>query len=83
MAICLVCGKFEEAELKAALTKGWVFAKCPECQRGIPLDILAMHLSRSTHERYFEGFCDRHWFKDSGICGYCKMRRQGVSDIVT
>lgn len=83
MAICLVCGKFEDVDLKKAMGKGWVFSKCPECQRGIPLDILAVHLASTMQMEYAEGYCERHWFKDSGICGYCKMRREGVNDIVT
>ena len=82
MAICIVCGKFDEVDLKKAMGQGWVFAKCPECQRGIPLDILAVYLSKTMDEKYLEGYCSKHWFKDSGICGYCKMRREGVSEIV-
>jgi hypothetical protein len=82
LAICIVCGKFDEVDLKKAMSQGWVFAKCPECQRGIPLDILAVYLSKTMEEKYLEGYCPKHWFKDSGICGYCKMRREGVSEIV-
>jgi hypothetical protein len=58
------------------MSKGWVFARCPECGRGIPLDILSIHLAKTIDEKYIEGFCERHWFRDSGICGYCKMRRE-------
>lgn len=76
MAVCLVCGKFEGKDIKGSMKEGWVFARCPECHRGTPFDILATHLSKTIEEQYLEGFCDRHWFKDTGICGYCKMRRE-------
>lgn len=80
MAVCLVCGKFEEIDLKKAMSGGWVFMRCPECHRGTPLDIIMAHLSKTVTEQYLDGFCPRHWFKDSGICGYCKIRREGVSE---
>lgn len=76
LAICLVCGLYEEVDLKKAMSQGWVFARCPECQRGTPFDIIAIHLAKNIGENYMEGFCERHWFKDSGICGYCKMKRE-------
>jgi hypothetical protein len=83
MAVCLVCGRFEEKDLQDAMNDGWVFTRCPECQRGTPFDILMMHLSKTIPEKYFEGFCPKHWFKDSGVCGYCKVkRRETVGDIV-
>ena len=83
LAVCLVCGMLEDCDLKKAMNKGWVFAKCPECQRGTPIDILATYLAKTTNEIFLEGFCERHWFKDTGICGYCKMRRQGVMQDVS
>jgi hypothetical protein len=79
MAVCLVCGRFDDIGMKKAMTDGWVFTRCPECHRGIPLDILTVHLSKSIPENYIEGFCPKHWFADSGVCGYCKMRRQEMS----
>ena len=80
MAICIVCGKVEDSGLKDSMRNGWVFTKCPECQRGFPFDIIAMYLSKSTPEEYMQGFCQEHWFKDSGICSYCKIKRQGSVD---
>ena len=82
MAVCLVCGKFDDLSLEKAMGKGWVFTRCPECQRGNQLDILMMYLSRTMGEKYLDGFCERHWFKDTGICGYCKMRREGINENV-
>lgn len=82
MAVCLVCGKFADIGLKKAMGAGWVFTRCPECQRGTPLDIVVSYLSKTGTEEYLEGFCDRHWFKDTGICGYCKMRREGHTENV-
>ena len=82
MAICLVCGKYEAVGLEGAMKKGWVFARCPECQRGTPFDIAKVYLSRSIGENNITGFCNRHWFKDSGICGYCRMKREGPSQHV-
>jgi len=79
LAVCLVCGRYEDVGLKGALSKGWVFIRCPECQRGTPFDILAGHLIKHSREEFVEGFCPQHWFKDSGICGYCRMRRTGHS----
>lgn len=76
--MCLVCGKYEEINLKGAMGGGWVFTRCPECQRGTPFDIMAIHLSKTIPENYLEGFCPKHWFKDSGICSYCKIKRGGV-----
>ena len=76
MALCLVCGKYEEQNLRECIKEGWVFARCPECHRGTPMDIAINYLSKSIGENNIEGFCDRHWFKDSGICGYCKMKRE-------
>jgi hypothetical protein len=76
LAICLVCGKYEELGLRDCMKEGWVFARCPECQRGTPIDIALNYLAKSVGENNIEGFCDRHWFKDSGICGYCKMKRE-------
>lgn len=65
------------------MKEGWAFTKCPECQRGTSFDIISMHLAKFTPENYLEGFCPKHWFKDAGICGYCKMkRREMVGDIV-
>ncbi|MEW6604255.1 MAG: hypothetical protein AB1351_06150 [Thermoproteota archaeon] len=78
MAVCIVCGKYEEVGLKIAMGNGWVFNRCPECQRGTPFDITAMHLIKSVPEHYLEGFCPKHWFKDSGICSYCKIKRGGT-----
>jgi hypothetical protein len=37
-----------------------------------------MFLAVTVGENYIEGFCNRHWFKDSGICGYCKMKREAA-----
>ncbi len=71
-----MCGKYEELDLKKAMSQGWVFARCPECQRGTPFDIISIHLLKTIDAKYIEGFCERHWFKDSGICGYCKMKRE-------
>jgi len=78
LAVCLVCGQFEDIGLKKSMAGGWTFTRCPECQRGTPLDIVATYLSKTTNENYLDGFCPRHWFKDSGICAYCKMKREGV-----
>jgi len=75
LAVCLVCGKYEEIMLRNALAEGWVFIKCPECQRGIPFDIIASHLIKKTPEQFIEGFCPEHWFRDMGICSYCRMKR--------
>lgn len=75
MAVCLVCGRYEEVGMRDALNIGWVFIKCPECQRGIPFDIIAHHLIKKTPEQFMEGFCPDHWFRDSGICSYCRMKR--------
>lgn len=75
MAVCLVCGKYADVGIKKAMGMGWVFTRCPECQRGTPFDIVMSHLSKTVGEEYLEGFCERHWFKDSGICAYCKMKR--------
>ena len=83
MAVCLVCGKFEDVGLKKAMAEGWIFTRCPECQRGTPLDIVVTYLVKTTGENYLDGFCPRHWFKDSGICAYCKMKREGVSENVS
>ena len=82
MAICLVCGKYEGVGLVPAMKKGWTFARCPECQRGTPLDIAMVYLSRSMGENNISGFCSRHWFKDRGICGYCRMRQEKPSQNV-
>jgi hypothetical protein len=82
LAICLVCGKYEGLGLENAMRKGWIFARCPECQRGTPYDIAKVYLSKSIGENNITGFCSRHWFKDSGICGYCRMRREGPSQHV-
>jgi hypothetical protein len=71
----MICGKFEDSALKVAMSHGWIVAKCPECQRGFPLDIAAVYLGRSMPEEYLQAFCPEHWFKDSGICAYCKVRR--------
>jgi hypothetical protein len=65
------------------MSTGWVFTRCPECQRGTPFDIVMSHLSKTVGEEYLEGFCERHWFKDSGICGYCKMKREGPAENVS
>lgn len=75
LAVCIVCGKYEDTTLEKSMKAGWVINRCPECQRGFPLDIVAMHLSKSIPEKYIEGFCTEHWFKDAGICSYCKMKR--------
>jgi hypothetical protein len=75
LAVCIVCGKFEGQGLTKSMEAGWTFIRCPECQRGTPLDILAVHLAKTTPEQYLEGFCPEHWFRDSGICAYCKIRR--------
>jgi hypothetical protein len=83
LAVCLVCGKFEEVDLKKAMNGGWVFVRCPECQRGTPYDIIATYLSKTVDEKNLDGFCPKHWFKDSGICAYCKMRREGTTENVT
>ncbi len=83
MVVCLVCGKYLEMKVKQAMGEGWVFARCPECHRGTPYDIIATYLSKTIGEEYIEGFCERHWFKDSGICAYCKMRRERPEEIVT
>lgn len=77
MAVCIVCGRFEDLMLKEAMNKGWIFTKCPECQRGVPLDITAVFLARNIPEEYLQAFCSDHWFKDSGICSYCKIKREG------
>jgi 5-methylcytosine-specific restriction endonuclease McrA len=69
--------------LKKAMGAGWVFTRCPECHRGTPLDIVITYLSKTGTEEYLDGFCDRHWFKDSGICGYCKMKREGHTENVS
>jgi hypothetical protein len=82
LAVCLVCGKFVDIGLKKAMGAGWVFTRCPECQRGTPLDIIVSYLSKAGTEEYLEGFCERHWFKDTGVCGYCKMRREGHTENV-
>ena len=78
MAVCLECGKYDALGLDAAMRKGRPFTKCPECHRGTSLDIAKMYLAATMGENYIEGFCNRHWFRDTGICGYCKMRREGV-----
>jgi hypothetical protein len=83
LAVCLVCGKFIDIGLKKAMSAGWVFTRCPECQRGTPFDIVMSHLAKTVGEEYVDGFCERHWFKDSGICGYCKMRREGPTENVS
>lgn len=83
MAVCIVCGKYEGLDLVEAMRKDWVFIRCPECQRGTPFDIIMMYLSKTIPQEYLEGFCSRHWFKDSGVCGYCKMKREGVREIDT
>lgn len=57
------------------MNAGWVFIRCPECQRGIPFDIVAGHLIKSTRQEFIEGFCPDHWFRESGICSYCRMKR--------
>lgn len=75
MAVCLVCGRYDEIGLRDALSTGWVFIRCPECQRGTPFDIIAGHLIKRTPEQFIEGFCPDHWFRDSGICSYCRMKR--------
>jgi hypothetical protein len=82
LAVCLVCGKFADTGLKKAMGAGWVFTRCPECHRGTPLDIVVTYLSKTGTEEYLDGFCERHWFKDSGICGYCKMKREGHTENV-
>jgi hypothetical protein len=82
LAVCLVCGKFSDIGIKKAMSAGWVFTRCPECQRGTPFDIVMSHLAKTVGEEYLEGFCERHWFKDSGICGYCKMKREGPAENV-
>ena len=78
MAICLVCGKYEKLGLEESMQKGWVFIRCPECHRGTPFDIAKVYLSKTIGEENIEGFCPKHWFKDSGLCGYCRMRREGA-----
>ena len=78
MAVCQVCGKYDALGLDAAMRKGGKFTKCPECLMGTPLDIAKMYLAATMGENYIEGFCSRHWFKDSGICGYCRMKREGI-----
>ncbi|HZT34830.1 MAG TPA: hypothetical protein VFA15_02845 [Nitrososphaera sp.] len=78
MAVCLVCGRFENLQLSDAMGRGWVFLRCPECQRGTPFDIVAIHLLKTIPENYIEGFCPEHWFKDSGVCSYCKMKRSAM-----
>ena len=83
MVVCLICGKYEKFGLEEAMEKQWIFTRCPECHRGFPLDILAVHLQKSIPEKYFEGFCPKHWFKDSGICAYCKIRREEMSPSIT
>jgi len=83
LAICLVCGKYEGVGLESAMKKGWVFARCPECQRGTPFDIAKVYLANSIGENNITGFCSRHWFKDSGICAYCRMRREGPTQHVS
>lgn len=81
MAVCLVCGKFDELDLKQAMSNGWTFTRCPECHRGTPFDIIATFLSKTMKEKHLEGFCSRHWFKDSGICGYCKIKREEFKNV--
>ena len=56
MAICLVCGKYEGVGLEDAMRKGWIFARCPECQRGTPYDIARVYLSKSMGETNIAGF---------------------------
>jgi len=56
LAVCLVCGKFEEVDLKKAMNGGWVFVRCPECQRGTPFDIIATYLSKTVDEKYLMDF---------------------------
>jgi hypothetical protein len=70
---------FEEVGIREGLRRGWVFIKCPECQRGIPFDIIAGHLIKKTPEVIIQGFCPQHWFRDSGICSYCMMRRTAAN----
>jgi hypothetical protein len=38
---------------------------------------MAKYLIKKTPEQFMEGFCPEHWFRDSGICAYCKMKRIG------
>ena len=82
MAICLVCGKYEGVGLEEAMQRGWIFARCPECHRGTPFDIAKVYLSKTIGASNIEGFCSKHWFKDRGIYGYCRMRRESVSESV-
>lgn len=81
MAVCLVCGSFEEITIKEAMSSGWTFTRCPECHRGTPFDIIATFLSRTIDEKYIEGFCQKHWFKDTGICSYCKLKREEYPNV--
>jgi hypothetical protein len=76
LALCLVCGKFDKLDLEHAMKKGWVFTRCPECHRGTPYDIARVYLSKTIGEENIEAFCVKHWFKDSGVCGYCRMKRE-------
>ncbi|MEO9320961.1 MAG: hypothetical protein ABI361_09825 [Nitrososphaera sp.] len=77
MAVCIVCGRFDETDLRSALNYGWVFLRCPECQRGIPFDIIAGHMVKRGKEALVQGFCPDHWFRDTGICAYCRAKRTG------
>lgn len=83
MVVCLVCGQYEEIGIRDSMKAGWVFTRCPECHRGTPLDIAMNYLAKSMGEMNVEGFCERHWFKESGICGYCKMKREEQAGSVT
>jgi len=80
LAICLVCGKYEGVGLEEAMQRGWIFNRCPECHRGTPYDIAKVYLSKTIGASNIEGFCSKHWFKDRGICGYCRMKRESVSE---
>jgi hypothetical protein len=82
LAICLVCGKYEGVGLEEAMERGWIFNRCPECHRGTPYDIAKVYLSKTIGASNIEGFCSKHWFKDSGICGYCRMKRERLSENV-
>ena len=82
MAICLVCGRYDNLGIEQSMKKGWVFARCPECHRGTPLDIAKVYLAQTMGEANIEGFCNEHWFKDTGICGYCRMRRESQTEHV-
>lgn len=81
LAVCFVCGVFDNIKIDEAMKNGWVFTRCPECHRGIPFDIVATYLTRTVDERYLEGFCSKHWFKDSGICSYCMMKREEYTNV--